>query len=262
MYKLDINLDAGESFGQALGISGYWNSGDDSGCMPLASSVNIACGYHGGDPTVMNRTVVEAKKIGLAVGAHTAQPDLEGFGLRQYRIPFEPQKNHILYQIGALYAMCRANGVELTHNKPHGDLYERPYHEKEIAQAVVEATLEFDSNMILVMMPGGVEEKIAQQKGARVAYEGFPDLGYSDDGILQYGGDIPFPDAAQVVKQAVDMVKYQKITTNSGKVIDTPKLHTLCIHSLLPGAAEKLRAVREAFEREEIQIVPLPEVVN
>src|SRR6185436_12638636 len=102
---------------------GRYTLGDDEAMMPLITSANVACGWHGGDPTVMERTVRLAKQHGVHVGAHPSHLDLQGFGRREIDLAPEEAEAFVLYQIGALYAIAKANGVELTHVKPHGALY-------------------------------------------------------------------------------------------------------------------------------------------
>src|SRR5881628_1797056 len=113
---IDINSDMGESYGA-------WNMGDDAAIMPNITSANIACGFHGGDPSVMDRTVKLALKHGVAIGAHPSFPDLQGFGRRRMNLTPDEVEAMIIYQVGALHAFARANGTCLVHVKPHGDLY-------------------------------------------------------------------------------------------------------------------------------------------
>ena len=51
MYKIDLNCDLGESFGN-------YKIESDEKIIPLISSANVACGYHAGDPLVMKKTVL------------------------------------------------------------------------------------------------------------------------------------------------------------------------------------------------------------
>ncbi len=134
--KLDINCDMGESYGA-------WTMGNDEALMPHITSASIACGWHAGDPQVMRRTVTLAKTHGVRIGAHPGYPDLLGFGRRPMQLSPGQAKDYLLYQIGALAAFAKAEGLRLQHVKPHGALYtvaakDRALSE-EIAEAVVEA---------------------------------------------------------------------------------------------------------------------------
>src|ERR1700755_762122 len=116
MKTVDLNSDLGESFGP-------WVMGHDAEMIELATSVNIACGYHAGDADIMRKTVELAKARGVSIGAHPGYRDLHGFGRR----PFPGMKpseieNLVAYQIGALQAIATAAGHKVTHVKAHGAL--------------------------------------------------------------------------------------------------------------------------------------------
>lgn len=113
MARVDLNSDLGESFGR-------YTLGLDEQVIPLVTSVNVACGMHAGDPVVMRRTVKLAAEAGIAVGAHPGYPDLQGFGRRNMALSPDEGYAYVLYQVGALAAFCRAEGVKLAHVKPHG----------------------------------------------------------------------------------------------------------------------------------------------
>ena len=116
MTTIDLNCDLGESFGP-------WEMGNDAAMIELATSVNVACGFHAGDADIMRHTVELAKARGVSVGAHPGYRDLHGFGRR----PFPGMKaseieNLVAYQIGALQAIATAAGHKVTHVKAHGAL--------------------------------------------------------------------------------------------------------------------------------------------
>ena len=127
MYKVDLNSDLGESFGR-------YTLGMDEKIIPLISSANVACGFHASDPVVMEETVSRAKAAGISIGAHPGYPDLMGFGRRNMDVTSGEAKAYTLYQIGALDGMCRANGVKLSHVKPHGALYNMASGDYELAR--------------------------------------------------------------------------------------------------------------------------------
>jgi UPF0271 protein len=111
--KIDMNSDVGESFGN-------YKLGLDEEVIPLISSANIACGFHAGDPAVMKRTIAIAKENGVALGAHPGFPDLIGFGRRNMDVSLEEIQDYVIYQVGALQAFARTQGMKLQHVKPHG----------------------------------------------------------------------------------------------------------------------------------------------
>src|SRR5215471_7201959 len=129
---LAINCDMGESFG-------LYKLGDDEGIMPYITMANVACGFHGSDPSVMRKTVRLAKAHGVKVGAHPSLPDLQGFGRREMKMPRDELANCIIYQVGALKGFLEAEGMVLNHLKPHGSLYGMAAREEAVAHAICDA---------------------------------------------------------------------------------------------------------------------------
>src|SRR6266571_5353291 len=112
MARVDLNCDMGESFGA-------YRIGADDDVMPYITSANIACGFHGGDPGVMRRTISRAKELGVAIGAHPGFLDLAGFGRRNIDVTPEETYDLVVYQVGALPGFANAPGVKLQHVKAH-----------------------------------------------------------------------------------------------------------------------------------------------
>ena len=132
MHCIDLNSDMGESFG-------VYTLGEDDKVLESITSANVACGFHAGDPQVMQRTVAAAKAKGVAVGAHPGHPDLQGFGRRSLACTPQEAYAFCLYQIGALQAFCTAQKMELQHVKPHGALYNQGAGDPHLAKAITEA---------------------------------------------------------------------------------------------------------------------------
>ena len=170
--KIDLNCDMGE------------NAGNDEDIMPYITSANIACGFHAGDPATIQTTVRLAKRYGVAVGAHPGWKDVEGFGRREIMLHPDEVEALILYQIGALYAIAKAEDVELQHVKPHGALYNQAAQDRILANAVARAVKRFNGELILVGLAGSGLIEAGVDIGLRVANEGFPDRNYNPDGTL------------------------------------------------------------------------------
>lgn len=240
---IDLNCDLGESFGP-------YTLGADAEMMPLITSANVACGLHAGDPEVMARTVALAKAHGVAVGAHPGYPDLQGFGRRAMTISPQALTSALLYQLGALQAFARVQGVELVHVKPHGALNNLAARDYPTALTVAEAVAAYDPNLILVG-PGGSELcRAGVDVGLRVANEGFPDRGYLPDGQLMPRGQAGalISDPKQVAQNAVRLAR---------EGIAGSRIDTLCLHGDNPQAVENARQVRRALEAAGITICPL-----
>ncbi len=253
--RMDINCDMGESFGA-------YSLGDDEKMMGLVTSVNIACGYHAGDPGVMAATAALAAKYRLAVGAHPGYPDLLGFGRRAMQTFPGEIKNYILYQVGALCAFLKENRLRLQHVKPHGALYNLAAKEERAAHEVIAALKAYDPELILVVPAGSLCEKMAVSAGLRVAGEAFADRAYLASGELaprtMEGAVIGDP---ELVRQRVlSLVRSGRITSLDGRQIEL-KAQTLCIHSDTAGAIRLARTVREALAQAGVDAAPMGSVL-
>ncbi|MEW6490260.1 MAG: 5-oxoprolinase subunit PxpA [Thermodesulfobacteriota bacterium] len=254
--KIDINCDLGESFGA-------WRLGDDEEVLRYVTSANVACGFHAGDPLAMERTVRAARERGVAVGAHPGFPDLVGFGRRHLETAPGEVRCDLLYQIGALEAFCRVQGVALQHVKPHGALYNLAARDERVAAEVADAVLAFDPRLILVVLAGSAAARVAAEKGCRVAAEAFPDRAYRADGALaprgQPGAVIHDPDAVE--RRVVDLVTRGRLTAIDGSLVAL-RADTLCVHGDTPGAPELARRLRQALEAAGAEVVPLDRVLE
>lgn len=250
---IDINCDMGESYGR-------WTLGADEEVMPYITSANVACGFHGGDPHVMRRTVELALRHGVAVGAHPGLPDLMGFGRRRMDVSPQELGDYHRYQTGALGAFCKAAGTKLQHVKPHGIQYHMFEERLELARATAEQVVELDPELILMTMAGTKYDTEARKvKRVRVAAEGFADRVYAEDGQLvsrKLGKDALVSDPPKAAEQAVKLVMEGKVRAITGKWIDV-KIDTICIHGDSPGAPKIVAAVREALEKAGATVKPL-----
>ncbi|GEM84069.1 LamB/YcsF family protein [Meiothermus hypogaeus] len=246
--QIDLNADAGESFGN-------WTLGRDEELFPLISSVNVACGFHAGDPLTIKRTLELARQTGVAVGAHPGFPDLVGFGRREMAATPEEVYADVLYQVGALWAFLKAAQMPLHHIKAHGALYNRATKDPGTARAIAEAARDFDPQIPLVVLPNTPLEAEAQKLGLRTVAEAFPERGYASDGRLAPRGTpgawIHSPELA--AHRAVQMVVEGRVEAVDGGWVEV-RAQTLCIHGDNPNAVGIARAVREALEAEGIGI--------
>ena len=256
MYRVDLNSDLGESFGR-------YTIGNDDKIIPLISSANVACGYHASDPVVMGKTIAMAKEAGIRVGAHPGFPDLMGFGRRNMNVTPAEAKAYVLYQLGALDAFCRVNGVKMQHVKPHGALYNMAAKDYTLSTAICEAIKEFDSNLIVLALSGGQLAKAAQDMGLRTAMEVFADRGYEEDGTLvdRHKEGAMITDENEAIARVIRMVKEKKVTAVTGKDIPI-QADSICVHGDGAKALAFVEKIREAFEKEGIQISPLDEFVK
>jgi UPF0271 protein len=246
--RIDLNCDMGESFGA-------WSMGDDAGVMPWITSANIACGFHAGDFSTMQRTVELAKKHDVAIGAHVSLPDVQGFGRREMRMTPNEAYAMTLYQIGALHAFARACGMRVAHVKPHGALYNMAAKDRALSDAIAHAVREFDAEMILVGLAGSELPRAGEAAGLRVAHEAFADRRYETDGSLtpRRETDAVIHDVDAAVNQAVAIVTTRKVTVRAGgeRAI---RADTICVHGDRPDAAVFAQRLRHAFESAKVTV--------
>jgi len=228
--KIDLNCDMGE------------NIGNDEDIMPYITSANIACGFHAGDAKTMRATVRLAKKYEVAVGAHPSWLDVEGFGRREMNLPADDVEALILYQVGVLSAIAKAEGVELVHVKPHGAIYNQAAKDKGLANVIARAVKSFSGDLVLVGLAGSGLIEAGLEVGLRVANEGFPDRNYNPDGTLvsrkESNAIIESPE--EVAKHAMDLIENGILFGEKRVSVDT-----LCLHGDHPRAAENAKLIRE-----------------
>lgn len=239
---IDINVDAGESFGA-------WRMGNDEEIFSLVSSVNLACGFHAGDPSTMRVAVEAAGLAGNAIGAHPGLGDLIGFGRRAIALAPDEAYSDVLYQLGALAAFVAAAGRSLSHAKMHGALSGSVSQDPDIAEAIVAAVHDFDPELPLIVIQGTELHRSAERAHQPVVLEGFPDRAYLPDGLLvprgRPGAVIHDPEVA--ARRALQMVLEGTVDDIAGSSV-TVAPRTLCIHGDAPQALAIARTVRAALE--------------
>ena len=241
MAVIDLNCDMGEAFGN-------YPMPNDILLLDYISSASIACGFHAGDPAVMEMTVKAAVKKGVAIGAHPGLPDLQGFGRREIQITPKEAYQMVLYQVGALYAFVKAAGGRLNHVKAHGALYNMAGRNAALAEAIVEAVHDFDPGLILFALANSEIVVAAKKTGLAFASEVFADRTYQDDGSLTPRSDANalITDEKQSLDQALMMVNKQQVVSANNKLI-TLKADTLCLHGDGAHAVEFAKTIRNAF---------------
>jgi UPF0271 protein len=249
--RIDLNADVGESYGA-------WTIGEDAALIPLITSANVACGAHAGDPVVMARTVALAKQHGVAAGAHPGYPDRDGFGRRNLDMTNEELETSILAQLGALWAIAKANDVELAHVKPHGALYNRMAKDAALARAVARAVRRFSPQLILVGLAGSVALAEGTEAGLSVAAEAFADRAYEPNGSLRSrlltGAVHAKPEEA--AEQAVSVARDSRVRAYDGTWVAV-RADTICLHGDTPGAVQYATAVRGALESAGVAVARL-----
>lgn len=242
MTSLLLNADMGESFGP-------WVMGLDHKVMPHVDLANIACGFHASDPDVMRRTVRLAAEHSVGIGAHPAYPDLVGFGRRSVACSAEEIENLVLYQVGALAAMCHAEGLELRYVKPHGALYNDMARDPEIFTAVARAILAYKPDlplMTLATRDTTTIRELAAQHGIILWFEAFADRAYDSEGRLvsrSQAGAVHH-DPAIIIDQARRIATGQPLVASDGSELILTA-DTLCVHGDNEESVASVRAIRQ-----------------
>lgn len=238
---VDLNCDFGEGFGA-------YTFGQDGELLRFVTSVNIACGFHAGDPHTMRIAVERSLAAGVAVGAHPGLPDRLGFGRREMAITAAEVYDYTVYQIGALSAFVQAAGGRLSHVKPHGALYHMAGRDHGIAEAVVRAAADIDKRLLVYGGSGSLLLDEARRQGLGAVSEVFADRTYLADGNLtprsEPGATLASAEAA--VRQAVSMAAEGKAYTAGGDTVAI-KADTICLHGDGPHAAAFARSIRQAL---------------
>jgi UPF0271 protein len=240
---IDLNCDLGEGAGEDLDI------------VPLVSSVNVACGFHAGDPVTIRATVRLAARHGVAVGAHPSYPDRAGFGRAPMaRSPAEV-RDDVVYQVAAVRAFCAAEGVPLVHVKPHGALYNTAAQDPALAAAICEAVRQVDPGLVVVCLAGSPMAEVVRSLGMRCAEEAFADRGYTPGGSLvprgRPGAIVDDPEA--VAERVAAMARDRRVISVAGTQV-TVAADTICLHGDTPGAAALAGAIRARLLREGIEV--------
>jgi UPF0271 protein len=239
---IDLNADVGEGFGP-------YDLGNDEAVLEVVSSVNIACGFHAGDPATMRRTVKMARDKHVAIGAHPGLPDRLGFGRRKWDLDPQDAYDMVVYQVGALWGFARAEGAALRHVKPHGALYNMAAECPELASAIAQAVKRVDASLILVGLAGSHLIHAGSAAGLRVGQEAFTDRMYEQDGSLtpRSNPEAVITDTVQALCQLEDIVKIGTVRTRQGGSIPL-QADTLCLHGDRADIGSFARAVRKKLD--------------
>ncbi len=242
MIEIDINCDMGESYGN-------FKVGNDDEIMPYISSSNIACGMHSGDPYQIERTIENALKHGVQIGAHPGYPDLQGFGRRVIPMKREVLMAYVKYQVSAMKGLVESAGGKLSYVKPHGALYNQMAANKSEAETVIAGIKAIDSTLIVMGLAGSHVEQIAKEAGMSFVAEAFADRRYEANGKLmsRLKENSVINSAEDAVRQVVSIILNQYTETLDGNRVDI-KAQSFCIHGDNPAAIDILKGLDTAFE--------------
>jgi UPF0271 protein len=244
MITMDLNADAGESFGR-------WKLGDDQALFQVVTTVNIACGYHAGDPANMREAIIGARDAGVSAGAHPGYPDLLGFGRRAMPVSDSDTIDYILYQVGALDAIAQSEGVHLTHVKPHGSLMGAICRAPELAVSLVTSLQDIWPGRAFVLSPSPASRAL-EEAGLLITPENAADQQFDADGLNIVEPRPQWKDPALVADQALRMV-HGTVLNVEGREVEM-KVRSICVHGDRPNVVEIATAVRKHLEASGVQV--------
>lgn len=250
MATIDLNSDLGESFGT-------WRLGDDESMLDIVTSANVACGFHAGDALTLQRTCAAAAERGVVIGAQVSYRDLAGFGRRFIAMDPAELTADVLYQLGALEAMCRVAGTRVSYVKPHGALYHAVTDHEDQAAALVAAVTAYDPSLPIMGLPGAASLRLAAEAGLRPVTEAFADRGYTSGGRLVprgQPGDL-LHDPEEVASRMARLATEGLIVADDGSDVEV-RAESICTHGDSPGAVAMAAAVREALTDAGVRIAP------
>ncbi len=247
--SIDLNADLGENFGSL-------RTGNDAAMLDIVTSANIACGFHAGDPEQMSEVVAGALKNNVTIGAHPGFNDKRGFGRRRfYDLPKNRLVADLLYQIGALQGIARAQGAGVRQVKLHGALANMACEDFELARTCVKAIASLDRELHVLVMAGTQMEKAARAVGSPMIFEVYADRAYNDDGTLvsrdQPGAMIDNPHRA--AERMIEWLETGKMLCASGERIALAG-QSICVHGDNPQAVEMARTIRCRLEEAGIRL--------
>ncbi|PFM63747.1 lactam utilization protein LamB [Bacillus cereus] len=249
MTTIDLNCDLGESFGT-------YKMGNDDEILPFVSSINIACGFHAGDPTVMRQTVEKALQHNVAIGAHPGFPDLIGFGRRNMHVSPSEVYDYVLYQIGALDGFVKAAGGNMHHVKPHGALYNMAATDSEIADAIAKAISHINPELLLYGLANSdAFTRAAEKYKVTFVQEAFADRTYKQDGTLtsRTEENALIKNEDEAINQVLQMVKEGYVEAVTGGKVAL-QAQTICLHGDGEKAVQFARIIYRTFELNGISI--------
>lgn len=252
---VDLNSDIGEGFGA-------YKMGLDDEIMDNVTSVNIACGWHAGDPVIMENTIKIAKQKNVNIGAHPSYPDLMGFGRRNLNITEAEARVYMLYQLGALSGISKACGKKIQHIKLHGAFYNTASNDKKLANSILKAVEDYDPNIILMALSGSYIATEGKRRGLKIAQEVFADRGYNDDLSLVNralkGAFIEDEDEA--VSRVIKMIKQNSLTCANGKEVQI-QADSICVHGDNEKAILFTQKIKNALTQSGIKVQALDKFI-
>ncbi|OZN25328.1 lactam utilization protein LamB [Actinobacillus seminis] len=243
MKHVDLNVDLAEG------------CENDEMLLRLVSSTNIACGLHAGDYNEMRKAIKWAKENGIRVGAHPGFPDRENFGRTNMQLTDEELVACLLYQLGAIKALCESENIPLSYVKPHGALYNQAAKDPALAHLIAHTIKQFDPTLALMGLSGSLMLNVAQAEGLNIISEVFADRHYLADGSLvpRSRDDALVENDEEAIHQVLQMILSGTVSSVDGVDVAI-KADSICIHGDGIHAIEFAKKIRVALAEKQVNI--------
>ncbi|MEM0998999.1 MAG: 5-oxoprolinase subunit PxpA [Bacteroidota bacterium] len=244
---LDLNCDLGE-------LKPGASRNFDAELMPYLSSCNVACGFHSGNPELMEQTMRAALAHGVQIGAHPSYNDRENFGRASVTVPRSVLLAELRYQIAAAKGMAESLGAQLHHVKPHGALYNDLAHDRKLAADFIGLVQEIDPKLKIYLLAGSPAIAVCRVADMVAVAEGFADRRYQQQDRLrsrQYP-DAVLHEAAAITAQIDDFLAGQ-VRTAEGEVCKIA-VESICLHSDTPDAVRLGKSIHDHLRQKNVHI--------
>ena len=237
--NIDFNCDLAQSFGI------YKNSSEYS-LLDYVSSVNIACGFHAGDPSAIKEALLAAKEKNVVVGAHIGYDDIQGFGYRPMDLDDDELEDLVMYQVGALMTFAKAYHMEIEHVRPHGAMYRRAMEDIETSRIIAKAIKKCSQWLVYYGASGENLAQIAEDENIQVAHEVHLEKIYDEQGNIIFSAkDLENTEIS--VSRLKDLLHNSRVANNIGgkTIVEADTIH---FSNKLSNAKELIIAANELVE--------------
>ena len=251
MLSIDLNCDMGES-------TSLWsyNLDHDISLLQYVSSINLACGFHAGDPDTTRQLIKAAIPLKISIGAHPSFPDRENFGRKDMQLEERDLYRVIYQQVEFMAALAVSNGIRIQHVKLHGALYNMAAKDRRLAFIICSAIRAYDEDLVIYGLSGSEMIEVADCMGMKSCSEVFADRTYQEDGSLtpRSQQDALIEDKEQAIHQVLQMIRQGTVTCTKGNSISL-NAETICIHSDGKHALDFATAIHKTLQDSGIRIL-------
>lgn len=236
---IDFNCDLAQSFG-------IYKNSTESRLLDYVSSVNIACGFHAGDPLTIKEALLTAKEKNIVVGAHIGFDDIQGFGYRQMELDNDELEALVMYQVGAIMTFAKAYHMEIEHVRPHGAMYRQAAEDLEFSRTIAKAIKKCSNWLVYYGATGENLATVGEEESIQVAHEIHLEKIYDENGNIDFSArDLENTNIS--IQRLKDLLQYSQVSNNTGgkTIVRADSIH---FSNKLTNAKELIIEAREVIE--------------